>query len=334
MSTDPPTGTGYIREMQVARGIGILLVTFGHSEPVREVFPVAWDIVYSFHMPLFFFMSGFFSLRLIRRSWLTHILPQTLRYAFPYVVISLAFAAIKLLAPEVKRQVIPGDLPQDILLYPFNNPALFLWFLYVFLLMRLISPLFRGKMAVGLLPVVIVAACWPGSIEIFGLWSFCKHLVYYLTGIILARHLHLLLTLLKDLRLGVAVAVIFIGVTLSAPERQVGPLSVLTAFSGIWGVLVLSSLKIPGRLSDMLEYCGRFSLEIYLLQYFFIFPIHFVLQRATVDGHMIVFCTFLIGLAGPILLERFILRRNRWLALLLSGRTSVNHIALGRRSAQ
>jgi len=39
-----------------ARAIGILLVVVGHAPGLS---PVAWRIIYSFHMPLFFFISGY-----------------------------------------------------------------------------------------------------------------------------------------------------------------------------------------------------------------------------------------------------------------------------------
>jgi len=42
--------------IDAAKGIGILLVVLGHS-PGLPLFGVV--LIYSFHMPLFFFISGF-----------------------------------------------------------------------------------------------------------------------------------------------------------------------------------------------------------------------------------------------------------------------------------
>ena len=44
----------YIPEIQAARGVGIILVALGHSEPVRDAYPLLFSWIYSFHMPLFF----------------------------------------------------------------------------------------------------------------------------------------------------------------------------------------------------------------------------------------------------------------------------------------
>jgi polysaccharide biosynthesis protein PslL len=48
-----------IEYIDIARGIGILLVVMGHND-FALVSPFAYKLIYSFHMPLFFFLSGYF----------------------------------------------------------------------------------------------------------------------------------------------------------------------------------------------------------------------------------------------------------------------------------
>jgi fucose 4-O-acetylase-like acetyltransferase len=48
-----------IAYIDIARGLGILLVVLGHNEFVF-IAPFAYQVIYSFHMPLFFFLSGYF----------------------------------------------------------------------------------------------------------------------------------------------------------------------------------------------------------------------------------------------------------------------------------
>ena len=48
-----------IQYIDIARGIGILLVVLGHND-FALVSPFIYQVIYSFHMPLFFFLSGFF----------------------------------------------------------------------------------------------------------------------------------------------------------------------------------------------------------------------------------------------------------------------------------
>ena len=49
------------RHIDIARGIAILLVVFGHGALVIQSFfdkGKLWEVIYSFHIPLFFFLSG------------------------------------------------------------------------------------------------------------------------------------------------------------------------------------------------------------------------------------------------------------------------------------
>ena len=48
-----------IEYIDIARGIGILLVVLGHND-FSLISPFAYQVIYSFHMPLFFFLSGYF----------------------------------------------------------------------------------------------------------------------------------------------------------------------------------------------------------------------------------------------------------------------------------
>lgn len=48
-----------LERMDIARGFGILIVVLGHNEACSRG-SVAFQIIYSFHVPLFFFISGFF----------------------------------------------------------------------------------------------------------------------------------------------------------------------------------------------------------------------------------------------------------------------------------
>src|SRR5215212_5014788 len=47
---------GYV---DIAKGIGIILVVMGHND-FALISPFAHKLIYSFHMPMFFFMSGMF----------------------------------------------------------------------------------------------------------------------------------------------------------------------------------------------------------------------------------------------------------------------------------
>jgi fucose 4-O-acetylase-like acetyltransferase len=53
------TATKRVAYIDIAKGIGIILVVMGHND-FALISPFAHKLIYSFHMPMFFFMSGMF----------------------------------------------------------------------------------------------------------------------------------------------------------------------------------------------------------------------------------------------------------------------------------
>src|SRR5512133_2842940 len=57
--SNPLAATKRIAYVDIAKGIGIILVVMGHND-FALISPFAHKLIYSFHMPMFFFMSGMF----------------------------------------------------------------------------------------------------------------------------------------------------------------------------------------------------------------------------------------------------------------------------------
>ncbi|MBE9229517.1 acyltransferase family protein [Phormidium sp. LEGE 05292] len=51
---------GRLQHIDIAKGLGILLVVFGHNQIVLKEQGELFNIIYSFHLPLFFFLAGLF----------------------------------------------------------------------------------------------------------------------------------------------------------------------------------------------------------------------------------------------------------------------------------
>ena len=78
-----------IEQMDIARGMGILLVVLGHNHVCASGTAIFLSI-YSFHVPLFFFLSGLFHKRQV--SLTKDICKRAKKLLLPYFATGLAFA--------------------------------------------------------------------------------------------------------------------------------------------------------------------------------------------------------------------------------------------------
>lgn len=93
-----------IASLDIAKGIGILLVVFGHQIDYFHLdCPGAYPFIYLFHVPLFFFLSGIFH-RDSDKIW-PYIKKKFLRLYVPYLLANIFFFAV-----EMTRAKILGDL--------------------------------------------------------------------------------------------------------------------------------------------------------------------------------------------------------------------------------
>jgi len=128
-----------------ARAIGIVLVVYGHVArglfnagiPVPQpAYTLADSVVYSFHMPLFFFLSGLFFLEsLKKRGGRQLILSKVDTIVYPYVLWSIVQGSVEAaLSKFTNGKVTWGE----VLAFPWAPRAQF-WFLYALLLIFVLA---------------------------------------------------------------------------------------------------------------------------------------------------------------------------------------------------
>ena len=87
--------TGRIDFIDTAKGIGILLVIFGHIVSLLSVADLA---IYSFHMPMFFIFSGLFA-NANKYSFKKYSFRKTKQLLVPYILVFLVGLTISLIVP-------------------------------------------------------------------------------------------------------------------------------------------------------------------------------------------------------------------------------------------
>lgn len=149
-ATEAPRRTGREAWLDIARAIALVLVVTGHAErglvAAGILSPSAAQdpdlVVYSFHVPLFFLISGLLFQRSIqRRPFMRTWKERTIRLVQPCLIWSLVLLALLVLAAN--RANAPLSLANalaSIVLLPIQPVSIF-WFLYTLLLCMAVSGL-------------------------------------------------------------------------------------------------------------------------------------------------------------------------------------------------
>lgn len=326
-------------EVDIARGIGIFFVVLGHAIKQTQV-SAAWIriltyIIYSFHMPLFFCLSGFVSAKILgmdKGQRVSYVLSRARRLLVPYFAIALIYIPVKLKLSDVAvKPFSAGDIWK---LFLGQNPDVSLWFLYILFVIELISALFVNTYN--------FRSIWYGSffLSVAIYWANLdirtpKYLFFFLMGIWVrlkfedvrkagyedamdGQDLLAFLALVTDI-----FAIVFLYRTTITVTMM------LTSLCGIYLVLWISSRlvynidgekKEPGRAARVLLLLGLYSMDIYILHEPIMTAVRLVIWNKL--GLPYILCTvilFLCALCIPIPLSKWIIRRIRPLRFLLLG---------------
>jgi len=331
-------------QIDIARGIGILLVVFGHSLKQTQVH-AAWIkvltyLIYSFHMPLFFVLSGFVAARILdidaaaeRRRFLGN---RAVRLLVPYFAIGLLYIPVKLKLSAYA--VKPFRLSDSLKLLIGQNPDVSLWFLYILFIVTMVTVLLVNRN--NFRPVLYgsfflsLAIYWANLDFKTG-----KYLFFFLAGIWVRLKFE---DVLRDSGTGgkcaenvmagqelLAAAALVIFVFLNVfLYRTTVTLSIMgTSVCGTYLVLWFSCSLAGGtrfrKPVTVLEYLGRHSMDIYILHE----PIMTILKIVlfNVLGLNYIVCTALIfagALLIPMPVSALLIRRVKPLKLLFLGERS------------
>ncbi len=83
----------------------------------------------------------------------------------------------------MRRPVVIQDVFFDILFFPDQSPALFLWFLYTLMMMVLLTPLINKVKWSVVLAVLVVLSMIDVPITLFSLNTFCKYYLYFFVAL-------------------------------------------------------------------------------------------------------------------------------------------------------
>ncbi|HLO29768.1 MAG TPA: acyltransferase family protein [Anaerolineales bacterium] len=168
-----------IEYLDIARGLGILLVVLGHND-LGALSPFAHQVIYSFHIPLFFFLSGYFINTSI--SFFDYFKKRFHSILKPYLftIFLIYFASVSFEKMSFQNAIgrILKSLYGSIDYIDWGQlwflPQLFVVSLYAFIFISLVSRLRNRWLTWGILIATLAASLpflhvfYPFTLSIFG----------------------------------------------------------------------------------------------------------------------------------------------------------------------
>ena len=329
-----------IRYIDIAKGIGILLVVLGHND-MNAYHPLLHRFIYAFHMPLFFFLSGIFFNP--DRDFITLFKKRFNGLIKPLIFTILLIYGISVLFGKMSFATAGGRLLKSLYMTgPYLNwvqlwflPLLFLVNLYAYFFYKFTRPIKNDWIRRGILLITLwigtlpLPYTWPLEITLFG-----KPLTLYgapanvdlvlLAGFffILARDIYR--SLPEDFFASKSVllvsALILFGMvfTLDLPvDFNIRlytslPLNTLEALAGISFTLALSrqiELHFP-KLTAFFSYIGSLTLSILV----FHVPVQEMINNKLTpyigQTDLTILLAFLAGVFVPVFIHEFFIAPN------------------------
>lgn len=344
----------YFKEINIARGIGVLIVLLGHSFPDAElgVFPHfgyrwVYDFCYAFHMALFFVISGFVMGRKFfdgGHGFRREALRKIKRLLIPYLFLSYASLLPKILWNAYARNPVDEESVWRVLLGRSPNGSL--WYLYTLFVFSLYALLIASilrragdgvKIVCVILPAVVLYAVGYSLGEEFlqhiYLERIFRYFLYYSLGIIIYAFYGRVKAFLHPIPGGMALLAVG-GLACPLVGRESPYL--VTALSGTYGILALALYLSgkKGKLRVFFDLCGERSYDIYIFSYYIQQSVRVLLYREAGWEYPVVLLLELFGGFGLSLLLSLLIRRSKLLKALFTGEWSGERRYTGKKEEE
>ena len=318
------------RWIDYTKALGIMLVVYGHvSRGLRDAdllaftpaFTLADSVIYSFHMPLFFFLSGWFFLRSLDKRGTTGLIFSKLNTVlYPFVLWSIVQGVIEVNLSSYTN----GDLSYADIFSMFWAPRAPFWFLYalflIFVLAALLYRLLGERYSLGIFAGTALLYIFQDMLALNDpLFYVLDNFVFFMFGVVLSRLPSQGVVSQDSLARSsvwtmtalafVLGQILFHGV-LTFEDK--GMASLLLAFIGI--VFTVSTARVLSHIlsnypAKALAFVGSHSLAIYLMHIMAAAATRIALELlgvTAVSVQLVLGC--IVGLAAPLLVAELVRR--------------------------
>lgn len=185
--------------LDIARGLAIILVVWAHADQrmdqafFKTNLELTNQVIYSFHIALFFIISGSLQRRLLERNDLQFMLMRSIRgILVPFLCLSMAFMALNLITPKnLLATPTLYEMLNGIFLFQSSDraPSGVLWFLFVLFCCSSLTALSYNILKLSifhiLIAAIIIKICSPlvDDIHFLAAGKFARNYVFFVIGI-------------------------------------------------------------------------------------------------------------------------------------------------------
>ena len=309
----------------IAKAICIILVVIGHYVPdySPKWYVGVHDVIYTFHMPLFMFASGFIYMATKKDiPYRDFLLKKVKRLMVPYLSVSAIVITIKMLTEGHAYVENSVTVMSYVKMFYLPEAGYFLWFIWALWWMFVIVPLFKTRqMRLGVFVLAFILHYIPSFLpDVFCLRQFQNMLVFFMLGVVCfdwKKEISFTGKIPAWSVLGSFVIAEIIKIT----DIRGGQIEVLLPYLGIAAVMVLSSLfeKWNKKGNGWLLVVSASSYIIYLFHTTFEGFAKAVVHKIPVfaDGsNYVLFCLNIVivvacGVVCPIILHHYVLNKTK-----------------------
>ena len=311
--TAPETISEHVPWLDTAKGIGIILVVYGHqlrAQMAAGKVEGSWHastqdaIIYSFHMPLFFLISGLTIAKVFRRRKLNrYIRSRLINLMYPYVLWSF----LSLVLAVEGRRYVQHQVGLNDFISIWWRPLFQFWFLYALFICQIIFALLRGIRSLVLILAVVLLVV-PVDLSSPILIDVVKSFPFFAAGVLFSSRLTSLGSCPRMSLIGIGLLscaiFTFVFTVRNIFNVYSGPSDFVLAGSGILAVLTISALIF--RQSPLLTLLGTYSMAVYVLHTIVAVGVRSVLASTALRDFQILEMTICItaGLILPVGIQR------------------------------